>query len=87
MDFSGFIGGMVSFVQNYTLIAIVLALGLLFFMYQKPKLFFGILFLGLFLVGLFYLIVNLAGSGSEQKNRMLHEEEEKVDTDRGSPSQ
>jgi hypothetical protein len=87
MDFSGFIGGMVSFVQNYTLIAIVLALGLLFFMYRKPKLFFGILFLGLFLVGLFYLIMNLAGSGSEQKNRMLHEEEEKVDTDRGSPSQ
>jgi hypothetical protein len=41
----------VSFAQNHTVIVIVLALGLLFFMYRKPKLFFGILFLGLFLEG------------------------------------
>jgi hypothetical protein len=59
LDLSGFIGGIVSFVQNYTLIAIVLALGLLFFMYRKPKLFFGILVLGFLLVGLFYLITEL----------------------------
>ena len=82
MDLSGFIGGIVSFVQNYTFIAIVLALGLLFFIYRKPKLFFGILLLGLFLVGLFYLIMNLAGSGSEQKRKMIHEEDKQVDTDR-----
>ena len=82
MDLSGFIGGIVSFVQNYTFIAIVLALGLLFFMYRKPKLFFGILLLGLLLVGLFYLIINLAGSSSEQKRRLIHEEEKQVDTDR-----
>ena len=82
MDLSGLIGGIVSFVQNYTFIAIVLALGLLFFIYRKPKLFFGILLLGLFLVGLFYVIMNLTGSSSEQKRRLIHEEEKQVDTDR-----
>ena len=82
MDLSGFIGGIVSFVQNYTFIAIVIALGLLYFMYRKTKLFFGILLLGLLLVGLFYMIMNLAGSGSEQKKRLIQEDEQQVDTDR-----
>jgi hypothetical protein len=79
VDFSRFIGSIVSFVQSNPVIAIVIALGLLFFMYRKPKLFFIILIIALFLVGLFYLIMNLAGSGSEKKKKMLQEEEEKVD--------
>ena len=81
MDFSGLIGGIVSFVQNNTFIAIVIALGLLYFMYRKPKLFFGILLLGLILVGFFYLIMNLSGSGSEKKKRMIQEDKQ-FDTDR-----
>ena len=81
MDLSGFIGSIGSFVQNNTFIAIVIALGLLYFMYRKPKLFFGILLLGLLLVGLFYLIMNLSGSGSEQKKRMIQEDKQ-FDTDR-----
>ena len=76
MDFSGFIDGVVSFAQNYTLIAIVLALGLLFFTYRKPKLFFTLLFLGLFLSGVFYMITRMGGSGSEQKKRLIHEEKQ-----------
>jgi len=82
MDFSGFMGGLISFVQNHTFITIILALGLLYFMYRKPKLFFGILLLGLFLAGLYYAIMNLAGSGSEQKKKMIQEEEKQIDTDR-----
>lgn len=82
MDLSGFIAGIISFIQNYTFIAIIIALGLLCFMYRKPKLFFGILLLGLLLVGLFYLIMNLSGSGSEQKKRIIQEEEKQVDTGR-----
>jgi hypothetical protein len=69
----------VSFAQNHTVIAIVLALGLLLFMYRKPKLFFGILFLGLFLAGLYYMITTMAGSGLEQKKRMIPEEEKQSD--------
>ena len=74
MDFSGFMGDIVSFAQNHTVIAIVLALGLLFFIYRKPKLFFALLFLGLFLGGIFYMISSIAGSGSQQKERLLQQE-------------
>ena len=69
----------VSFAQNHTVIAIVLALGLLLFMYRKPKLFFGFLLLGLFLAGLYYMIATMAGSGSEQKKRMIPQEEKQSD--------
>jgi hypothetical protein len=79
VDFSEFLGGIVSFAQNHTVIVIVLALGLLFLMYRKPKLFFGILFLGLFLAGLYYMIATMAGSGSEQKKRMIPQEENQSD--------
>jgi len=82
VDFSGFMDSVVSFAQNNTVIAVVLALGLLFFMYRKPKLFFGLLFLGLFLAGLYYMITSIAGSGSEQKKRLLHEEEKQSDISR-----
>jgi hypothetical protein len=76
MDFSGFIDSIVSFAQNYPIIAILFALGLLFFTYRKPKLFFTLLFLGLFLVGVFYMITRMTGSGSEQKKRLIHEEKQ-----------
>ncbi len=82
MDFSGFMNSIVSSVHTNTVIALILALGLLFFMYRKPKLFFTLLFLGLFLVGLYYLITNMASSGSEQKKRLISEEEEQLDNDR-----
>ena len=80
MDLSGFMDGIISFAQNHTVIVIVLALGLLFFVYRKPKLFFFLLFLGLFLAGLFYMITSMARSGSEQKKRLIPEEEKKSDS-------
>jgi cbb3-type cytochrome oxidase subunit 3 len=80
MDFSRFMDGIVSFAQNHTVIVIVLGLGLLFFVYRKPKLFFVLLFLGLFLAGLFYMLTNMARSGSEQKKRLIHEEEKQSDS-------
>ncbi len=82
MEFLGFMDSIVSFVQNNTVIAIAIAVGLLFLIYRKPKLFFGILFLGLFLAVLFYLITSMAGSGSKQKKRLILEEEKQSDTDR-----
>jgi hypothetical protein len=74
--------GIVSFVQNNTIIVIVLTLGLLFFMYRKPKLFFGLLLLGLFLAGLLYMITSIAGSGLKQGKRLIHEEEKQFNKDR-----
>ena len=70
--------GIVSFAQNHTVIVIVLILGLLFFIYRKPKLFFALLFLGLFLAGVFYMITSIAGSGSEQKKRLIHQGEKTI---------
>ncbi len=72
----------VSFAQNNTVTAIAIAVILLFLIYRKPKLFFGILFLGLFLAVLFYLITSMAGSGSKQKKRLILEEEKQSDTGR-----
>ncbi len=71
-----FMDSIVSFIQNNPVIVIVIALGLLFFIYRKPKLFFSLLGLGLLLAGLLYLIMNLAGSGSEKKKSLTHEEEQ-----------
>ena len=71
----------VSYVQNNTVIAIVIALGLLFLIYRKPRVFFGILFLGLILAVSVYLITSMAGSGSNQKKRLIHEQKQ-IDTDR-----
>jgi len=65
----------ISFAQNNTVIAIILGLGLLYFLYRKPKLFLVLLFLGLFLYGLFYMISSLAGPGSEQKKKLIQQEE------------
>ena len=82
MGFSQFMDTILSFAQDHTIIVIVLALVLLYLLVRKPKLFLGILLLGLILVGLFYLIMNIAGSGSEEKKRLFHEEEKQVDTNR-----
>ena len=75
VDFSNFMEDIVTFAQNNPIIAIVLAVGVLFFIYRKPKLFFGLLGLGLLLAGLFYLIMSISGQGSEKKKALTHEEE------------
>jgi hypothetical protein len=82
VDFQGLIDSVVSFAQDHWVIAIFIALALLYFMYRKPKLFFGIVLLGLFLAGIFYMITSIAGPGSEQKRRLLHEQEKQSDTSR-----
>jgi cbb3-type cytochrome oxidase subunit 3 len=82
VDFSGFIESIASFAKTNTVIAIVLVLGLLLFVYRKPKLFFVLLFLGLFLGGVYYMITSMARSSSEQKQRLLHKEEKQSDSTR-----
>ncbi len=72
----------VSFIQNNTVVAIGIAVILFFLISRKPKLFLGILFLGLFLAVVFYFITSMAGSGSKQKKRLLFQEERQSDTGR-----
>ena len=82
MNFSRTMDSVVSLAQNNPIIVIIIVLGLLFFVYRKPKLFFSLLGLGLLLAGLLYLIVNMVGSGSEKKKALTHEEDKQFDTDR-----
>ena len=75
MGSSGLLDGIISFAQKNTVVAIVLALVLLFFMYRNPKMFFILLFLGLLVAGVLYMIMNMAGSGSEHKKKLIQEEQ------------
>jgi len=79
MDFSGFLPGLmdtiVSFAQSNTIIAIIIALILLYLIFRKPKLFFGLISLGLIVALLFYIIGNLAGSGSDRKKSLIEQTE------------
>ncbi len=74
--------GIISFIQNNPVVALGIALILIFLISRKPKMFLGILFLGLFLAVVFYLITSMAGSGSKQKKRLLLDEERQSDTSR-----
>jgi hypothetical protein len=76
MDLSGLMDAIISFARDHTVIGIVLALVLLFFIYRKPKLFITLLFLGLFLAGVFHMATRMANSGSEQKKRLINEKEQ-----------
>jgi membrane protein required for beta-lactamase induction len=84
MDFPGFLSGLtdaiVSFAQSNTIIAVIIALILLFLIYRKPKLFFGLLSLVFIVALLFYMIANLAGSGSERKKRLIDKEQTQSDS-------
>lgn len=69
----------ISFSQENTIIAILIGLGLLIFLYRKPKLFLILLFLGLFLYGLYYMVTSMGGSGAAQKRKMIQQEQKQSD--------
>jgi len=73
---------MVSLAHTHAIIVILIVLGLILFIVRKPKLFFSLIGLGVLLAGLVYLILTISGSGSQQKEKMIHEEEKQLDTDR-----
>ena len=77
MDFFELMNGIVSFAQNNKIIVIVLAVGLLFFMYRKPKHFFVLLVLGLFLAGVFHMVTRMADSGLEKKKGLIRDGEKR----------
>jgi galactitol-specific phosphotransferase system IIC component len=82
MDFSRFMDGILSLAQTHVWIVILIILGFIFLMIRKPKLAFSLLALGLILMGLAYLIMNIAGSGSEKKSKLIEQKEEQVETNR-----
>jgi hypothetical protein len=82
MGFSSIVDSFFSYAQENPWTLLALALCLLFLFYRKPKLFFGMLSLGLVLAGLFYLIMNLAGTGSERKRGLVSDEEKQTESNR-----
>ncbi len=70
----------IHFIHNNTITAAGIAVIILFLIFRKPKLFFGILFLGVFLAVVYYMIMNVADSGSKQKKELLTEQEKQSDT-------
>ncbi len=79
---SGFMDTIISFAQDNKVIAIAIAVILIFLIYRKPKLFLGILFIGFVLAVVFYLVTSIAGSGSKQKTRLLLDGEKQSDVGR-----
>lgn len=79
MDFSEFLPGLtnsiISFAQNNTIIAVIMALILLYLLFRKTKLFLGLLSLVLIVALLFYIIENLAGPGLETKKKLIEKEQ------------
>lgn len=61
----------VSFSRDNPIIAAAAGLLFLFLIIRKPKFFFSVLFLALFLAGIFFAILEIASSGVSQKEKVL----------------
>lgn len=71
MDISEIINSIISFAKDNPIVAVAAALLLVFLIYLRPKLFLSLLFLALFLGGIFYLIMSMASSGVSQKGKLI----------------
>jgi hypothetical protein len=71
MDFSQMIDKAISFASGNPIIAVAVALLLIFLVYRDPKFFLKLLLIVIILAGIFYLIMNLASTGTSQKGKML----------------
>ena len=78
MDLFETVNSAVSFLKGNPVIAVIVALFLVIFIYRRPKLFFGVLFLALILAAAIYLIMGMASSGSLQKGKLIHKEEKQI---------
>lgn len=71
MDISEIINSIISFAKDNPIVAVAAALLLVFLIYLRPKLFLSLLFLALFLGGIFYLIMSMASSVVSQKGKLI----------------
>lgn len=72
MDF-GVYNDLINYIRGSTLLTIGAIALLAFLIWQKPKLFFGMFFLVLLLLGIFYLISGLSDTGSSFKKELVNE--------------
>jgi len=71
VSFSETANSILSFSKDNPIIAIVIGLILLFLLFRKPKLFFGLLFLGAILALVWYFIADVSSKGKSGKEEMI----------------
>lgn len=71
MDLAEIANSIVAFSKDNPVVAVAAAVLLVFLIYLRPKLFLSLMFLAVFLVGIYYLIMSMAGSGVSQKGRLI----------------
>ncbi|OHE55743.1 MAG: hypothetical protein A2Z47_13825 [Thermodesulfovibrio sp. RBG_19FT_COMBO_42_12] len=75
MSFLEIINSIISFFQANLIIAIVVAILLIFLLWRKPKLFFLVLFIVLLLTGVLYMISDMSSTGVYHKQKLLQKED------------
>jgi membrane protein implicated in regulation of membrane protease activity len=66
----------VTYIQGHMYIAVALVMILCLLLFRKPKIFFAIFFIALFLAGVLYLISTLSTTGASQKQKLIKQEEQ-----------
>ena len=74
MDLSEILDSIVAFYSGNPIVAVVIALALIVFIWRKPKFFLFLLLLSLLLAGTIYFILQAASIGSSEKEKLLHKD-------------
>jgi Ca2+/Na+ antiporter len=77
LNLNGFIENIISFGQNNPLIALMIAVVFFVLMFRRPKFILSVLILTLILAGIYYLIMDTASSVRNEKQKLIHESEER----------
>lgn len=73
MDFFSIMDSLYAFFHDNLFISAVLVLVLLYLLYRSPKLMLFLIVLIVLLTGIFYIISDVATTGSHQKGKMIKE--------------
>lgn len=79
MDLSDITKSISSVATGNPVVAVIIGIIILIIMFRKPKLFFGLLGLGLILAFIWYMIMSMASSGLSQKDKLLHKQEKQLE--------
>jgi len=71
MFFTALIEGIINFFQDHLLFALAFAIVLLFLLFRKPKVFLTVSAIVLLLLGILYLISNIASTGVTYKEKLI----------------
>jgi membrane protein implicated in regulation of membrane protease activity len=79
LDLSDITKSISSFATGHPVVAVIIGIIMLIILFRKPKLFFGLLGLGILVAFIWYMIMSMASSGLSQKDKLLHKEEKQLE--------